>query len=146
MLLDPSLSSRHTCNAWSHNPRKLCHTYLKLVQKISWSRCLSACDCVMTGCCNILSPFISRPTSDVVTSAPAPGPGSQLGSRRRDAAQRPDGSSGRGLDTADSERLSLALTTSLLTRWLIVRCPLMLVGRTLEMSGASCPIPPYLYH
>ena len=61
-LLDQSLFTLVTIDHSLHVDT-LCHTYLKLVQMISWSRCLSACDCVMTGCCNILSPFISRHTS-----------------------------------------------------------------------------------
>ena len=60
-LTIPGLLSLDTCNVMSY---VICHTYLKLVQMISWSRCVSACDCVMTGCCNILSPFISRRISD----------------------------------------------------------------------------------
>ena len=74
--------SDHTLHI-THSPRKLCHTYLKLVQMISWSRCVSACDCVMTGCCNILPPFISRPISDVVTSASSPAVSTPDGVTRR---------------------------------------------------------------
>ena len=71
-------SSHLTRNVWSQPRRKLCHTYLKLVQMISWSRCVSACDCVMTGCCNILSPFISRHTPMMWRQPPPVAPVSAL--------------------------------------------------------------------
>ena len=119
-LTTPGLLSLDTCNVMSY---VICHTYLKLVQMISWSRCVSACDCVMTGCCNILSPFISRRISDTSHRS---GP---LSARARPGVAGP-----RAVRRSGHRRArSIPFTTSLLTRWLIVRSPFVLIGRTLAM-------------